>query len=224
MKSLIAKKNYILVIDDDVMMSQTISDFIHGKGYHVIVCNNLEEAFSELSQYKIDLILINFWQPDGTALILLEHLNEEKITTPVIVISNTKEHQSVLECFRMGVLDFVVKPINLEIFWYKVECLLTRVKLQHEVKLQRVELEKMLYEKAREEKMARNLFEHLVNIDNTQFEFVRTFCQASANFSGDIILKGLAPNGNFFLMPEFNSEVRHSTIKQLIGEIPPQAA
>ncbi|MDT3280858.1 MULTISPECIES: fused response regulator/phosphatase [Shewanella] len=200
MKSLIAKKNYILVIDDDVIMSQTISDFIHEKGYHVIVCNNLEEAFSELSQYKIDLVLINFWQPDGTALILLEHLNEEKITTPVIVISNTKEHQSVLECFRMGVLDFVVKPINLEIFWYKVECLLTRVKLQHEVKLQRIELEKMLYEKAREEKMARNLFEHLVNIDNTQFEFVRTFCQASANFSGDIILKGLAPNGNFFLM------------------------
>ncbi|MDT3296582.1 SpoIIE family protein phosphatase [Shewanella sp. SP2S2-6] len=200
MKSLIAKKNYILVIDDDVIMSQTISDFIHEKGYHVIVCNNLEEAFSELSQYKIDLVLINFWQPDGTALILLEHLNEEKITTPVIVISNTKEHQSVLECFRMGVLDFVVKPINLEIFWYKVECLLTRVKLQHEVKLQRIELEKMLYEKAREEKMARNLFEHLVNIDNTQFEFVRTFCQASANFSGDIILNGMAPNGNFFLI------------------------
>ncbi|MDT3333839.1 SpoIIE family protein phosphatase [Shewanella sp. SP1S1-7] len=200
MKSLIAKKNYILVIDDDVMMSQAISGFIHEKGYHVIVCNNLEEAFSELSQYKIDLVLINFWQPDGTALILLEHLNEEKITTPVIVISNTKEHQSVLECFRMGVLDFVVKPINLEIFWYKVECLLTRVKLQHEVKLQRIELEKMLYEKAREEHMARHLFEHLVNIDNTDFDFVKTYCQASANFSGDIILNGMAPNGNFFLI------------------------
>ena len=37
----------------------------------------------------------------------------------------------------------------------------------------RIELEKMLYEKAREEHMARHLFEHLVNIDNTDFDFVQ---------------------------------------------------
>lgn len=115
-------------------------------------------------------------------------------------MSETKENQSVLACFRMGVLDFVVKPINVEIFWYKVECLLTRVQLQHKVEHQRIELEKMLYEKAREEHMARHLFEHLVNIDNTDFDFVHTYCQASANFSGDIILNGIAPNGNFFLI------------------------
>lgn len=115
-------------------------------------------------------------------------------------MSDTKENQTVLACFRMGVLDFVVKPINVEIFWYKVECLLSRVQLQHKVEQQRIELEKMLYEKAREEHMARHLFEHLVNIDNADFDFVQTYCQASANFSGDIILNGMAPNGNFFLI------------------------
>ncbi|MGL5048389.1 MAG: response regulator [Shewanella sp.] len=122
------------------MVSQTIADFIHEKGYHAIACNNLEEALLELSQYKIDLVLINFWQPDGTVQNLLEYLDKEKITTSVIVFSHTKEHQSVLECFRVGVLGFVVKLMNVVIFRYKVDYLLTRVNLQYEVKLQRVEL------------------------------------------------------------------------------------
>ncbi len=200
MVSLTQSENFILVIDDDAIASQRISDFIHSKGYNVIVCSDLEEGLFEITQNTVDLILINYWLKDGTALALLDKLNKDKKETPVIVMSETKENQSVLACFRMGVLDFVVKPINVEIFWYKVECLLTRVQLQHKVEHQRIELEKMLYEKAREEHMARHLFEHLVNIDNTDFDFVHTYCQASANFSGDIILNGIAPNGNFFLI------------------------
>jgi len=200
MVSLTQPKHFILVIDDDAIASQRISDFIHSKGYNVIVCSDLEEGLFEITQNTVDLILINYWLKDGTALALLDKLNKDKKETPVIVMSETKENQSVLACFRMGVLDFVVKPINVEIFWYKVECLLTRVQLQHKVEHQRIELEKMLYEKAREEHMARHLFEHLVNIDNTDFDFVKTYCQASANFSGDIILNGMAPNGNFFLI------------------------
>lgn len=200
MVSLTQPEHFILVIDDDAIASQGISDFIHSKGYNVIVCSDLEEGLFEITQNTVDLILINYWLKDGTALALLDKLNKDKKETPVIVMSETKENQSVLACFRMGVLDFVVKPINVEIFWYKVECLLTRVQLQHKVEHQRIELEKMLYEKAREEHMARHLFEHLVNIDNTDFDFVHTYCQASANFSGDIILNGIAPNGNFFLI------------------------
>ncbi|MCU8092704.1 SpoIIE family protein phosphatase [Shewanella sp. SM20] len=200
MVSLTQPEHFILVIDDDAIASQRISDFIHSKGYNVIVCSDLEEGLFEITQNTVDLILINYWLKDGTALALLDKLNKDKKETPVIVMSETKENQSVLACFRMGVLDFVVKPINVEIFWYKVECLLTRVQLQHKVEHQRIELEKMLYEKAREEHMARHLFEHLVNIDNTDFDFVHTYCQASANFSGDIILNGIAPNGNFFLI------------------------
>ncbi|MGI2056761.1 SpoIIE family protein phosphatase [Shewanella baltica] len=200
MVSLTQPEHFILVVDDDAIASQRISDFIHSKGYNVIVCNDLEEVFFEITQNTVDLILINYWLKDGTALALLNKLNEEKQETPVIVMSETKESQNVLACFSMGVLDFVVKPINVEIFWYKVECLLSRVQLQHKVEQQRIELEKMLYEKAREEHMARHLFEHLVNIDNTDFDFVQTYCQASANFSGDIILNGMAPNGNFFLI------------------------
>lgn len=200
MVSLTQPEHFILVIDDDAIASQRISDFIHSKGYNVIVCSELEEGLFEITQNTVDLILINYWLKDGTALALLDKLNKDKKETPVIVMSETKENQSVLACFRMGVLDFVVKPINVEIFWYKVECLLTRVQLQHKVEHQRIELEKMLYEKAREEHMARHLFEHLVNIDNTDFDFVHTYCQASANFSGDIILNGIAPNGNFFLI------------------------
>lgn len=196
----LAINHFVLVVDNDAVVSQSISDFIHSKGYSVIVSDNLEDAFFEISLNKIDLILVNYFQPDGTAITLLEHLKSFNKEIPVIVINDKKDPQAFLGCFEMGVLDFVVKPINVELFWYKAECLLTRVQLQQKVKQQSSELEKMLYEKAREEQMARHIFEYLVNIDNNHFDFIKTFCQASANFSGDILLNGVSPNGNLFLM------------------------
>jgi len=200
MSANLESNHFILIVDNDAVASQSISDFIHGKGYNVIICDNLEDAFFEVSLNKIDLILVNYFQPDGTALTLLDHLNSLSKEIPVVVINDKKEPQAFLDCFKMGVLDFVVKPINVEVFWYKAEILLTRIKLQKKVKQQSVELEKMLYEKAREEQLARHIFEHLVNIDNNQFDFIKSFCQASANFSGDILLNGVSPNGNLFIM------------------------
>lgn len=195
-----AINNFILVVDNDAVASQSISGFVHRKGYNVIICDNLEDAYFEVSLNKIDLILVNYFQPDGTALTLLEHLSELDNEIPVIVINDKKEPQAFLDCFKMGVLDFVVKPINVEVFWYKAEILLTRIKLHKKIKQQSVALEKLLYEKAREEQLARHIFEHLVNVDNNQFDFVDSFCKASANFSGDILLNGVSPNGNVFMM------------------------
>lgn len=45
MVSLTQPEHFILVVDDDAIASQRISDFIHSKGYNVIVCNDLEEVF-----------------------------------------------------------------------------------------------------------------------------------------------------------------------------------
>ncbi|MEL4303558.1 SpoIIE family protein phosphatase [Shewanella xiamenensis] len=195
-----AINHFVLVVDNDAVVSQSISDFIHSKGYNVIICDNLEDAFFEISINRIDLILVNFFQSDGTALTLLENLRQLNKEIPVVVVTDRKEPQAFLDCFKMGVLDFVVKPINVELFWYKAEILLTRIRLQEKVKQQSVELEKMLYEKAREEQLARHIFEHLVNVDNSQFDFIKSFSQASANFSGDILLNSVSPNGNLFIM------------------------
>ncbi|KEK28503.1 SpoIIE family protein phosphatase [Shewanella xiamenensis] len=195
-----AINHFVLVVDNDAVVSQSISDFIHSKGYNVIICDNLEDAFFEIAINRIDLILVNFFQSDGTALTLLENLRQLNKEIPVVVVTDKKEPQAFLDCFKMGVLDFVVKPINVELFWYKAEILLTRIRLQEKVKQQSVELEKMLYEKAREEQLARHIFEHLVNVDNSQFDFIKSFSQASANFSGDILLNSVSPNGNLFIM------------------------
>lgn len=78
MVSLTQPEHFILVIDDDAIASQRISDFIHSKGYNVIVCSDLEEGLFEITQNTVDLILINYWLKDGTALALLDKLNKDK--------------------------------------------------------------------------------------------------------------------------------------------------
>lgn len=127
-------QRYILVIDDDLVTNQIITAFIHSKGWGVITCCNLEEANEEINQQNIELILLDYYLPDGTALTLLERLRYRESPVPVIVISADNEYQKIISCFRLGALDFIIKPINLELFWHKVEGLLAHFSLEKQVK------------------------------------------------------------------------------------------
>ncbi|MCH1930143.1 fused response regulator/phosphatase [Shewanella sp. A25] len=191
---------YILIVEDDLVINQIMTAFIHQKGWNVITCCNLADAQQEMNQVGIELILLDYYLPDGTALSMLDTLKKYLPSVPVIVISGDNEPQTILSCFKSGALDYIIKPVNLELFWHKVEGLLARFSLEKKVKQQHNILEKMLLEKSREEQMARHLFDHFIEINSVGYDFVNSFTKSSTSFSGDVVVNAIAPNGNFFLM------------------------
>ncbi|QYJ80377.1 fused response regulator/phosphatase [Shewanella acanthi] len=191
---------YILIVEDDLVINQIMTAFIHQKGWNVITCCNLADAQQEIHQVGIELILLDYYLPDGTALSMLDTLKKYRPSVPVIVISGDNEPQTILSCFKSGALDYIIKPVNLELFWHKVEGLLARFSLEKKVKKQHNILEKLLLEKSHEEQIARRLFDHFIEINSVGYEFVKSFTQSSTSFSGDVVVNAIAPNGNFFLM------------------------
>jgi DNA-binding response OmpR family regulator len=54
-------KGRILIIDDEVILTDTLQNILSTSGYDAFVCNNGEEFFSKVAEVNPDLILLDIF-------------------------------------------------------------------------------------------------------------------------------------------------------------------
>ncbi|OJX39819.1 MAG: sigma-54-dependent Fis family transcriptional regulator [Flavobacteriia bacterium 40-80] len=104
----------ILFIEDDTTFSMIMVSYLSRKGYDVQHVSSLKD-FSTLkpSISAFDLILLDYRLPDGTADNFLR-TNPEFMMVPVIVITSFNDVRTAVQLMKLGVKDYVTKPINQE--------------------------------------------------------------------------------------------------------------
>jgi CheY-like chemotaxis protein len=106
-----AKKNRVLVVEDDYATSKLLSNYLNKWGYEPTIVNAGEQALKAIENESFLAILMDIVLPDMNGFELLKTLRENKNTkhTPVIVCSIEAEQQ---KAFLMGAVEYFVKPIN----------------------------------------------------------------------------------------------------------------
>ncbi|NCN42190.1 response regulator [bacterium] len=103
----------ILIVDDDPISLKILSH--HLNDYHeVLLCKNLNETLSVLSDHKVDVIISDYWLPDGTVIDLLKVLNLKDPRVPLIVASKFSGSKEIAFSWQQGAFDFLMKPISVE--------------------------------------------------------------------------------------------------------------
>jgi len=115
----------ILIVDDDVALSDIISDMLEGYGYSVSVAEDGERAFSLLSQQTFHLILLDINLPDGTGFELCRELREVS-TVPVIFASARTSETDRITGFDIGGDDYLPKPYSMKELLSRVNALIRR--------------------------------------------------------------------------------------------------
>jgi two-component system response regulator CpxR len=84
----------ILLVDDDVDLSEMISDFLTSKGFQVSCCANGREGMDRLSHAVPDLVLLDGLMPVLDGLGMLEEMRGKKelLSVPVILMSADTPH------------------------------------------------------------------------------------------------------------------------------------
>lgn len=100
----------ILIIDDDVSISDMISEALVTEGYTVQKAYSGTEALMLLSQHKPDLILLDLMLPGLTGEELLPNIND----IPVIVVSAKADISDKVGLLLGGAVDYVTKPFNIQ--------------------------------------------------------------------------------------------------------------
>jgi len=103
------KKGQILVIEDEGLLVEVLSKKLKARGYAVKVARDGEEGLAILRQGDIDLVLLDMMMPKMNGYEVLENIREEKMTVPVIIISNSGQPVDIEKAKALGANDYIVK-------------------------------------------------------------------------------------------------------------------
>jgi len=117
------KQPNILVVDDSTTNVVLIEAILAGKGYRIETAMNVRDAIHCLEKNMPDLILLDLLMPKISGFEFLEQLRENERTRnmPVIVISAISDEEKRERTFRLGAVDYLTKPVDIQYLVDRVE-------------------------------------------------------------------------------------------------------
>lgn len=106
------EKRSILIVDDELLIRQTLADFLGEHGYQVATAADGVEGLSMARSNQFDVALADLRMPGLDGLDLVDTLKTEQPQLPVVIISGTGSLIDVIEAMRRGAWDYVTKPIQ----------------------------------------------------------------------------------------------------------------
>lgn len=122
----------ILVAEDDHAIRSLITTKLKQENYTIYVAENGEEALSLMEKHQVDLLISDIMMPVMDGYALVKALRETKYTLPILMITAKSQLESLEEAFKLGVDDYMVKPIRLAELVLRVQALLRRAQLETE--------------------------------------------------------------------------------------------
>src|SRR4030043_1769942 len=137
----------ILVVDDNRQISEVLAAAIlPGLGYEVLVARDANSAIKLVKQNttKLDLMLLDLQLPDLTGLDLLRRLDKDGYHIPTILMTGHGSEQVAAEAFRLGVHDYLSKPLDESLLTEAITRSLSESRLQREKAILTSQLEEQV--------------------------------------------------------------------------------
>jgi two-component system nitrogen regulation response regulator NtrX len=125
-------KPNILIIDDEPSICESLQGALEDEGYPVDVALSGEEGIRILGNEQIDLVFLDILMPGGMSGI--ETLRQSKELSPdteVVMITGHGTFDLALEAGRLGALDFLGKPLSLDIILEKVNQAIQKLEVRY---------------------------------------------------------------------------------------------
>lgn len=107
------KNKDILIIDDDSDLAFITRDLLEDHGYEVILANSMDEAYIQLEEYQVKLIILDINLPDGLGFDICRELRTYS-TVPIIFISARTSESDRIKGLDLGGDDYLAKPYSLQ--------------------------------------------------------------------------------------------------------------
>ena len=131
----------ILLIEDDTIEVMKLNRTINSLQlkHKIIEAKNGEEALKLLNK-KVnlpDIILLDLNMPKINGIEFLRIMKNDDVLKyiPTIVLTTSKNHKDVLECYKIGVAGYVIKPLKYEDYMAKIEKLLAYWSINELIKI-----------------------------------------------------------------------------------------
>ena len=105
-------KRTILIIEDDIIFSRSISNWLKKKNMETECVTHLSSARRKLSSGEYDLVLADLRLPDGNSTELLRWIHEKHLNIPFLIMTNYGQVENAVEAMQLGAANYLCKPIQ----------------------------------------------------------------------------------------------------------------
>ncbi len=122
-------KKHILLVDDDKINLNLLTEFLTKRGYKTSAVQDGQKAIEFLKENSCNLILLDVLMPGINGYETCKRMKQlrEIKDIPVIFLTANNDHDSIIEGFQSGGVDYVTKPFNSLELLYRID---TQLKLQ----------------------------------------------------------------------------------------------
>ena len=144
-------KGDILIVDDDAPSLQTLSSILLEQGYGVRRARDAQTAWMIINHSPPDLILLDVRMPKMCGFELCQKLKANKGISeiPVLFLSALDETEDKITAFKVGGVDYITKPFQVEEVLARVQTHLDVYRLRHRLENQNANLEHAIKEQKR---------------------------------------------------------------------------
>lgn len=125
----------ILVVEDDKELNRTVCSYLENNGYTALGALGADEAFDRMYENTFDLIISDIMMPDIDGYEFAREVRSQDLEIPILFMTARDDFESKRKGFKIGVDDYMVKPVELDEMLLRVEALLRRAKIVSSKKL-----------------------------------------------------------------------------------------
>lgn len=116
----------VLIVEDEVVLSQQMQQFFAEKGYAVDLAHTGSDGLYLGKEYPIDIAIVDIGLPDFSGIELIKRLRKAKVDVPVLILTARGRWQEKVEGLEAGADDYLVKPFHYEELLARVNALIRR--------------------------------------------------------------------------------------------------
>ncbi|NJM27495.1 MAG: response regulator transcription factor [Pseudanabaena sp. RU_4_16] len=116
----------LLLVDDEVELTQPLQRLLTNQGYAVDVANSGDRGLSLALEGEYDLLILDWMMPGRSGVEICQYLRKQGDSTPVLLLTAKDTLDDRVEGLDRGADDYLVKPFELRELLARVRALLRR--------------------------------------------------------------------------------------------------
>lgn len=125
----------ILVLEDDAVLNKSVCTYLNDSGFSAKGFLNANDAYDAMNGGMFDLIISDIMMPGIDGFEFAENVRRIDKRIPILFMSARDDLSAKQKGFRLGIDDYMVKPIDFEELLLRVRALLRRANIEMEKKL-----------------------------------------------------------------------------------------
>ncbi|MCS6984171.1 MAG: response regulator transcription factor [Leptospiraceae bacterium] len=124
------KKARIALVEDHDDIRELLQLQLINANYEVDAFFSAEQLLKSFERGKYDLLILDVMLPGKNGISLAQEILQKYAQVPILFISALRQSDKISEAYKLGAVDYIVKPLEIEILLLKIRNLLEHFKPQ----------------------------------------------------------------------------------------------